>query len=398
MSCAFVLRHLLLGSVVVALTFWAPLFGVATVRAGETSARSDAASAAEKAKALEYLMEPTVKLLPKTPLAVENATASKEDEMKAYTEALPGTDLKFEMLPIKGGKFTMGSPDTEAGRQDGEGPQFEASVEPFWMGKCEVTWDEYETWCFKLDITRRKANHLDPTPLDPVADLIARPTNPYTDMSFGMGKEGRPAVCMTQYAAQMYCKWLSMKTGRYYRLPTEAEWEYACRAGTKTAYNFGDDPKGLSDSGWFLDNSNEKYHKVGTKKPNAWGLCDMHGNVCEWTLDQYAVDSYKKAAAAGQPVKNPYVAPTKEYPRIVRGGSWDSEAELCRSAARLGSNKDWKMQDPQIPQSIWFLTDATFVGFRVIRPLRVPDEAECKVYDPDPNVALEYRKAQGGKE
>jgi formylglycine-generating enzyme required for sulfatase activity len=372
------------------------LAGVA--RAQENKARSGEVNSGDKAKAMEYLMTPTVKLLPKVPLPAKNSTAAKEAEMKPYSEALPGSELSFDMVPIKGGKFRMGSPASEKKRKADEGPQVEVAIEPFWMGKCEVTWDEYETWQFRLDAQRRKANHVDPTPLDKVADLIVRPTNPYTDMSFGMGKEGRPAVCMTQYAAQTYCKWLSAKTGRYYRLPTEAEWEYACRAGSKTAYSFGDDPKQLGDYAWYADNSSEKYHKVGTKKPNAWGLYDMYGNVNEWTLDQYAVDSYKKLAAAGKTVKEPYVVATKEFPRVVRGGSWDDDAEACRSAARRGSTKDWKMQDPQIPQSIWYLTDATFVGFRVIRPLRTPGVEECKAYDPDPKVALEYRKAQGGKE
>jgi formylglycine-generating enzyme required for sulfatase activity len=367
-------------------------------RAQENKARSGEVNPEDKAKAMEYLLTPTVKLLPKVPLPAKDSTAARQSEMKPYTEALPGSELTFDMVPIKSGTFTMGSPASEKKRKADEGPQVEVAIEPFWMGKCEVTWDEYETWQFKLDAQRRKANHLDPTPLDKVADLIVRPTNPYTDMSFGMGKEGRPAVCMTQYAAQTYCKWLSTKTGRYYRLPTEAEWEYACRAGTKTAYSFGDDPKRLGDYAWYVDNSNEKYHKVGTKKPNPWGLYDMYGNVNEWTLDQYAVESYKKLAASGKPVKEPYVVATKEFPRVVRGGSWDDDAEACRSAARRGSTKDWKMQDPQIPQSIWYLTDATFVGFRVVRPLRTPSVEECKAYDPDPKVALEYRKAQGGKE
>ena len=222
-----------------------------------------------------------------------------------------------------------------------------------------------------------------------MADAIARPTKPYTDMSFGMGKEGYPAICMTQIAAQSYCKWLSAKTGRYYRLPTEAEWEYACRAGTKTAYSFGDDPAKLGDYAWNFDNSGDKYHKIGQKKPNPWGLYDMHGNVAEWTLDQYVPDFYKQFA--GKTTTNP-LGPAHD--RVSPRGSWRLVGRRCgrlRSAARRGSNKDWKMQDPQIPQSIWYLTDANFVGFRVIRPLRVPSAEEAKAYEPDPDVLKEFR-------
>jgi formylglycine-generating enzyme required for sulfatase activity len=284
------------------------------------------------------------------------------------------------MVPIPGGKFVMGSPDGEASRKEDEGPQHEVEIEPFWMGKCEVTWDEYEVWMFNLDIQRRELNKVEATDREKQADAVTRPTKPYTDMTFGMGKEGYPAICMTQLAAKTYCKWLSAKTGRYYRLPTEAEWEYACRADTKTAYSFGDESDKLAEYAWNFDNSEEKYHKVGGKKPNLWGLHDMHGNVAEWTLDQYIPDYYQQFA--GKIVKEPLAIPTRLYPQAVRGGSWDDDPEALRSAARRGSHKDWKQQDPQLPQSIWYFTDALFLGFRVVRPLVEPSDAEkAKIWD-----------------
>jgi formylglycine-generating enzyme required for sulfatase activity len=338
---------------------------------------------------------PAVKWMPK-PFPVPDADAKAEAEMKPYVESLGAADVKFDMVPIKGGQFKLGSPASEKGHKPDEAPQVDVVIEPFWMGKCEVTWEEYETWSFDLDKQRRKAKQIEATEWDKLADAIARPTKPYTDMTFDMGKARCPAICITQYSAQMYCKWLTAKTGRYYRLPTEAEWEYACRAGTTTAYSFGDDPKKLKDYAWYGENSNDKYHKVGLKKPNPWGLCDMHGNVTELVLDQYAADSYKKLAAA-QPAKSPHVVVTKEYPRAVRGGSWQDDPEMLRSAARRGSSKDWKMQDPQIPQSIWFFTDATFGGFRVVRPLHTPTEEEAKAFEPDPKVRQAYKEAQGGK-
>ena len=328
-----------------------------------------------------------------------DADAATEAEMKPYTQKVIGTDAKFDMVPIRGGKFLMGSPANEADRKEDEGPQFEAEVEPFWMGKCEVTWDQYELWGMGLDKQFRKVTGAKSTEWDTLADAITMPTKPYADMSFGMGKDSTPAICMTQLAAKMYCKWLSAKTGYYYRLPTEAEWEYACRAGTKTAFSFGDDPADLDDYGWHYGNSDDKYHKVGQKKPNPWGLYDMHGNVAEWVLDQYTQDGY--AQFAGKSLKNPILTPKKIDPRTVRGGSWFDDADRARSAARTGSSLDWKAQDPQIPQSVWYLTDAEWVGFRVVRPLRKPSAEEAMKYDIDEEQKtdmLDYQEMRGAVE
>jgi formylglycine-generating enzyme required for sulfatase activity len=342
-------------------------------------------------------LEVTVKWLPK-PADNPAAEASNQAGMKPYSEKLE-SEVKLDLAPIPGGTFTMGSPGDEKGRAADEGPQVKVKLEPFWMGKHEITWAQYELWAMGLDKDRRKAKQTAPTGWDKAADALAIPTKPYADMTFGMGKEGYPAVCMTQFAAKLYCKWLSAKTGHYYRLPTEAEWEYACRAGTTGAYSFGNDPEKLGDYAWSVDNSDEKYHKVGKKKPNAWGLYDMHGNVAEWCVDQYVADRYKQLG--DKLVESPFIAVTKGYPQMVRGGSWVDEAPLLRSAARRGSSKDWKTQDPQLPQSIWYFTDASFVGFRVVRPLRVPTPEEAARYeitDYEKRQFLDYRKAQAGKQ
>jgi formylglycine-generating enzyme required for sulfatase activity len=310
--------------------------------------------------------------------ATSAADAASAADMKPYTQDISGTPVTFDMVPIQGGTFTMGSPDSEAGHQPDEGPQHQVTVDPFWMGRCEVTWDEYEIWTFNLDIQRRKLNKVEATALDKVSDAVTRPTKPYTDMTFGMGKEGFPAICMTQLAAKTYCQWLTAKTGHYYRLPTEAEWEYACRAGTNTAYSFGESPDHIDEYAWYFDNSEDAYHPVGKKKPNPWGLYDIHGNVSEWVLDEYQASFYK-TMPQDKPALNPFTPPTRAYPQVVRGGSWDDDPTRLRSAARRGSDKTWKIQDPQIPQSIWYLTDALFVGFRVVRPLHEPT-AEQKAH------------------
>ena len=306
------------------------------------------------------------------PVKVPDSIAESPADMKAYTEPLAHTAFKIDMLPITGGKFAMGSPETEADRRDDEGPQHDVEISPFWMSKCEITWNQYEVWSDRVDSLRRAAYAKPSTPRDKVADAVTRPTPPYTDMSFGMGRENNPAICMTQHSARMYCAWLSAKSGRYYRLPTEAEWEYACRSGTTTAYSFGDDAVELDAYAWFEDNSNGNYQPVGKKKPNPWGLHDMHGNVAEWVLDQYVPEAY--SLQAGRVSTDPLVIPLTEYPRVVRGGGWDDPANMLRSAVREGSSEEWKQQDPQLPQSIWYFTDALGVGLRVVRPFLTPDE------------------------
>ena len=306
-----------------------------------------------------------------------------EAEMKPYKQVISGARVAFEMVPIPSGTFLMGSPASEEDRKEDEGPQVKVKIEPFWMGKYEVTWDEYDIWSFNLDIQRRKLMNTKATKQDEFADAITRPTKPYTDMTFGSGHDRYPAICMTQLAAKTYCTWLSAKTGHYYRLPTEAEWEYACRAGTTTAYFFGDDPEKLGEYAWYYDNAGEdrdaNYHKVGKKKPNPWGLHDIVGNVSEWTLDQYDSDHYAKFGKNDSKSAFDLLAvPTKLFPRTVRGGSWDDDPDGLRSAVRYASSLEWKIQDPQLPQSIWYHTDALHVGFRIIRPLRVPSAEERK--------------------
>jgi len=313
------------------------------------------------------------------PLKIKDAEAKIESEMKPYVELVEHSSGKIPMVPIRGGTFEMGSPETEEYRNDDEGPLHKVEISPFWMGKFEVTWDAYEVWMSDIDIFRRAAFGQAPNERDKISKQfqVSMPTKPYCDMSFGMGKRGYPAICMTQHAARTFCKWLSAKTGRHYRLPTEAEWEYACRAGTKTAYSFGNDAKQLDAYAWYYDNAGDKYQKVGKKKPNPWGLYDMHGNVAEWVLDQYTEDYLAVTKKEGV-IKNPLAIPRTLYPRVVRGGGWDHDPEQLRSAARIYSEEEWKDQDPQIPRSIWYHTDALSVGLRVVRPLVEPTAEEEK--------------------
>jgi len=336
------------------------------------------------------------------PVPVADSVASIEAEMKSYYETIHGTEITIRMIPIPGGKFLMGSPDTEEGRHEDEAPQHEVEVKPFWMGEHEITWLQFKQFMlWDLRNNRTAADTL--TARERTADALALPTH-FWGITPGLenrNKAGFPASAMTIYAAQMYCRWLTIMTGRYYRLPTEAEWEYAARAGSTTAFSFGDDAESLDDYAWWYGNSGGEVQRIKRKKPNAWGLYDMHGNVTEWVLEQYAMDTYanRQPDMFGSPV-NPALTRLgmRDAINVLRGGSADSdEPGDLRSARRLQYNEDWRREDPNFPRSIWWLTDAPHVGFRIVRPLEPPKtEEEARRYEPDPVIWFDNRNTSGG--
>ena len=262
-----------------------------------------------------------------------------------YNVTIPNTTISYSMAPIPAGDFMMGGVR-------------KVHLDAFWMQTHEVTWDEYRLFMFANQAN--EAAHKDET-----VDAVSRPTRPYAEMSFGMGLNGFPAISMTQHAANKYAEWLSAKTGEFYRLPTEAEWEYACRADGSSSP--------LDEIAWYAANSGGKYQKVASKKPNAWGLYDMLGNVMEWTLDQY--EAYSK-----EPASNPWVVAKQPYPHAVRGGSWNDPPDQLTCTARVASDASWKQQDPQLPKSIWYMTDAQWLGFRLVRPVKFPSAGDMYKY------------------
>lgn len=285
-------------------------------------------------------------------------------KLQAYEQKLPISNLHFSMVPIPAGQFKIGSALTSTNVNSDEAPQKEITIDAFWMSATEVTRDVFDVF-LKDENTSQNSD----------VDAITRPSPQYVDLTWGMGKEGGyPANSMSQYAALMFCKWLYKQTGIFYRLPTEAEWEYASRAGTTTPYYYGTDANMLTKYAWFQKNSANKYQKVAQKLPNAWGLYDMLGNLMEWTMDHYLPNRY-----ASMETKNPIVAPTQGvYPKVLRGGSFLSDANTCRNAKRIKSDPIWNRRDPQIPKSKWWLTEAKDVGIRLVRPLQqpTPEQAE----------------------
>ncbi|HGY90347.1 MAG TPA: formylglycine-generating enzyme family protein [Planctomycetes bacterium] len=325
--------------------------------------------------------------------------AQSLDAMASYKESIPGCSHVVEMVSIPVGKdgyprqFTMGAPKTEPGFRPGEGPPVEVVMEPFWIGKFEITWDVYDQFRkeYSIDIEKRLSRKS--AGAEAWADAVSIPTPLWEQDSApileGLGTEGGyPVADISQFAARQFTKWLSKKTGHFYRLPTEAEWEYAARAGTTTPWFFGTDKKKLEEYAWYFDNSSYEdpdkghpdfgagYRKVGSKKPNPWGLYDVYGNVAEWVVDAYDKDHYAKLGKGPVHWRDTIAWPKTIFPCVVRGGHWEAEPEDCRSASRLHSEPKWQYRDPQIPKSIWWFTDAFHVGFRIVRPLKEPSAQE----------------------
>ncbi|MBW8331021.1 MAG: SUMF1/EgtB/PvdO family nonheme iron enzyme [Prolixibacteraceae bacterium] len=305
--------------------------------------------------------------------------ATKVEKFANFTELIPGSTISFSMIAIPGGKFKLGSPENEPYRRPDEGPVKEVEISPFYMAEVEVTWDEFLVFYSQTGGEGRTTD-IKAAPVAGEVDAISGPTPPYgqPDQNWGMGN--RPAITMRYATAETYCEWLSLKTGKKYRLPTEAEWEYACRAGSQTPYFFEGDPKKYSKDRLmnkifgadttnidryviYSGNSMAKTQKPDAVKPNPFGLRNMLGNVAEFCADWYAPDAY---SALNDGVKDPK-GPASGTERVIRGGSFKSEPTEVRSAARdFTQDETWMRTDPQIPKSIWWYSDCNMVGFRVV--------------------------------
>ncbi|MBN1507078.1 MAG: SUMF1/EgtB/PvdO family nonheme iron enzyme [Sedimentisphaerales bacterium] len=291
--------------------------------------------------------------------------------LEKYTDTImtkTGEELSFDMVLIPGGSFLMGSPADQPGRADDEGPQHKVAVAPFYLCTTETTLELFlayyeETGTAQKDFAGVQEARKNSEPVGASGvNAITGPTPVYGDLTMGYDKK-HPAMGMSWHNAVTYCAWLSHKTGKKYRLPTEAEWEYAARAGTTSIFGFGDDPNELDEYAWYQGNVDFGPREVGAKKPNAWGLYDMLGNVREWVHDFYGPAAYEEAAKAN-PASNP-VGPATGKVHVARGGFYDSPDAEVRCAARAYEEHWWRMNDPQLPKSKWWLPQMDFIGFRV---------------------------------
>jgi len=241
---------------------------------------------------------------------------------------IPNTVVEFTLVKLPPGKVAI---------KDKDGKETEVEIKPVWIGKTEVTWEEYDVFWQILDVPDVKQRSGMRTDKEAIR---SRPSTPYSPPDRGWGHDGSPAGSMFCREAKAYCKWLSEKTGHKYRLPTEAEWEYACRAGGGPAKPSKAE---LKEVAWYVDNADDQTHPVAKKRPNAWGLYDTLGNVAEWVT-------------------------TLDGGEAVAGGSFKDEAEDVHSGAReVYNNRVWQKDDPQNPQGKSWLASGGFVGFRIVR-------------------------------
>ena len=318
-----------------------------------------------------------------------NAGASKEifseparvEELKSFTEKIPGSAVSFTMIAVPGGTFSMGSPENEAFRNKDEGPVHKVELSPFFIAETEVSWDEYLAFYAQTAGEGRSTDTEGSRLSKSATDAISGATPPYgqPDQGWGLGK--RPAISFSYHAAVTYCRWLSKVTGKTYRLPTEAEWEYACRAGTESPYFFPGDPKSFQRTGLrarisgndtavinsyavYRENSPSRTQLPARVMANPFGLKNMSGNVAEFCGDWYSETAYSEAGAGT--VKDPK-GPSSGQEHVVRGGSFRNDAGALRSAARDYTHTEaWLKTDPQIPKSIWWYSDCFYVGLRVV--------------------------------
>ena len=279
-------------------------------------------------------------------------------QLQSFDQRVPGSSVSFRMVAIPAGSFEIGSGAILA--DNDESPQKKIEMSPFWISEHEVTFEEWDLYFKDNSVPQSKE-----------LDGVTRATPQYIDLTWGMGRDAKhPVNSMSQQAAMMYCKWLYSKTGLFFRLPTEAEWEYACKAGGR-----GPDQKAITAAAIYKGNSDNKFQLVKTKQPNAWGLYDMLGNLSEWTLDQYDPAYYSKITS-----KDPVTTPGPKYPRTVRGGSFQDDASALRCSNRIASDPKWNQRDPQVPKSRWWLTDGMFVGIRIVKPVIQPTKEEVEKF------------------
>ena len=307
--------------------------------------------------------------------------STKVDDFIDFTETVPGSPIDFEMVAISGGESIIGSAESEAYRQPDEGPQRSVKIKPFWMGKSEVSWREYELFYKQTGGEGRSGDQVRSAESNSTVDGITGPTPAYGNPDQGWGRGQRPAITMTHFAARKYCEWLSKVTGKTYRLPTEAEWEYACRGNTSGAYFFDGDPADIQpDNIWdeffggdtslinsyvvSVLNSGGKTHLPSAVQPNPYGLVHMLGNVREFCSDWYREDAYTEYTNSD--IEN-FTGLKNGSAHVIRGGSYKSDAADLRIANRdFTRKKAWQTTDPQIPKSLWWYSDCNDVGFRVV--------------------------------